>query len=278
MSQAAEITPFTLQGAAGTLAAWDCVPPPGTEIRGTALLVPGFTGSKEDFTALLPLVARGGFRCVAYDQRGQYESEGPDDPSGYGMDDFAADLLGVVDQLGGPVHVVGHSFGGYVARTAVVHAPARFRTLTLLASGPSSLDDIAFPPPGAIADLIESGGQEAMWDMMSPALLGSAPDDAKTDFLHRRLLATEKANLVGILRAMQRYPVPPAAVRAAGIPILFAYGDTGDLWAPEVHASFAAELGARTAIYPGVGHLPNEERPEEVSADLVKFWTEVAGS
>jgi|GEM_PF-4492637 len=79
----------------------------------------------------------------------------------------------------------------------------------------------------------------------------------------------------GIMRAMGAFAVPPAAVRAAGLPILVGYGDTNDMWTPEVHEQFAAELGARTAVYKGVGHLPNEERPEQVRDDLVAFWRDV---
>ncbi|MGY2061862.1 alpha/beta hydrolase, partial [Nocardia gipuzkoensis] len=125
MSRVAEpqIVPMPLRGGAGALAGWDCVPPEGVETRGTAVLVPGFTGSKEDFHALLPPLAAAGFRCVAYDQRGQFESEGPDDPDDYTIADFTADLLGVVESLDAPVHLLGHSFGGYVARNAVVSRP-----------------------------------------------------------------------------------------------------------------------------------------------------------
>ena len=41
--------------------------------RGTVLMVPGFTGSKEDFRFLLAPLAEQGWRVVAVDQRGQYE-------------------------------------------------------------------------------------------------------------------------------------------------------------------------------------------------------------
>ena len=272
----AEIVPFALRGAAGALAGWECAPPPGTTIRGAAVLVPGFTGSKEDFEALLPLVARAGFRCVAYDQRGQYQSAGPDDPCGYTLDDFSGDLLDVADQvgIGSPVHLLGHSFGGYVARAAVTARPGAFRSLTLLASGPGP-EGPGPSPMLAMAETIESGGHEAIWRMMGPVLTDAGLPEAKIEFLRHRVLATEKANMVGIMRAMGTFAVPPAAVRAAGLPILVAYGDTNDVWAPEVHERFAAELGARTAIYRGAGHLPNEERPQELRDDLIAFWQDV---
>ncbi|MBF6183597.1 alpha/beta fold hydrolase [Nocardia otitidiscaviarum] len=280
MSQAADaptdIVPLTLDGGYGTLAAWEAVPPPGVDARGTVVLVPGFTGSKEDFAAMLPLLAAAGYRAVAYDQRGQWQSDGPDQIDGYTMDDFSGDLLKVVDQVSGqqPVHLVGHSFGGYVARVAVVARPERFRTLTLLASGPSSVSDINFPPPSLVAQAVEAGGQEFIWQQMSSALFAAdSADPARIDFLHQRILATKKANILGILQVMEVPPLAdPSVLRAAGVPILVAYGDTGDLWNPEVHERFAAALGAHRAVYPGVGHLPNEDRPAQVCTDLVAFW------
>ncbi|MEU8900531.1 alpha/beta hydrolase [Nocardia sp. NPDC048505] len=272
-----DIVPSTVDGGYGTLAVWEAVPPPGVPLRGTALLVPGFTGSKEDFEALLPLLAAAGYRAVAYDQRGQWQSDGPEDVAGYTMDDFSGDLLKVLDQVAGdePVHLVGHSFGGYVGRVAVVARPERFRSFTLLASGPSSVQEINFPPPSLVAQAVEAGGQELIWQQMSTAMFASGltPAPERLEFLHQRILATKKANILGILRAMEVPPLSdPAQLRAAGVPLLVAYGDTGDLWAPDVHERFAEQLGARRAVYPGVGHLPNEDVPQRVCADLVDFW------
>ncbi|WP_051180132.1 alpha/beta fold hydrolase [Nocardia concava] len=278
MSQA-PITPITLRGAAGKLAGWQIEPP--AERRGTVLLVPGFTGSKEDFEAVLPLLAEAGYRAFAYDQRGQWQSEGPDEVSGYTMADFVGDLQGVVDQISPdePIHLVGHSFGGYVSRVAVVERPGRFRSFTLLASGPSSVEDINFPPPQLVAQMVEAGGQELIWQQMSTAMFeaGQQPSPARMEFLHQRILQTKKANILGILGCMTEPPLKdPSALRDSGVPLLVAYGDTNDLWAPEVHEAFAKQLGAQTVVFHGSGHVPNEDVPEQVSAALVNFWKEQA--
>ena len=47
------------------------------------LLLPGYTGSKEDFSPILDPLAADGFRAIAVDLPGQFESEGPDDESDY---------------------------------------------------------------------------------------------------------------------------------------------------------------------------------------------------
>ena len=48
-----------------------------------ALLVPGFTGSKEDFADLIDPIAASGIEPIAIDLPGQYESGGPPEPESY---------------------------------------------------------------------------------------------------------------------------------------------------------------------------------------------------
>lgn len=283
MTQGTEmpIESITLRGGAGALAGWEVTASPGAPNLGTVVLVPGFTGSKDDFESMLGLLAAAGYRAVAYDQRGQWQSEGPDDIAGYTLTDFVGDLHGVIEQISpdAPVHLVGHSFGGYVSRVAVVETPARFRSFTLLASGPSSVADIKFPPPRMVAQAVESAGQEFLWQQMSDAMAaaGQTPSPQRARFLHDRLVQTKKANILGILKCMETPPLAnPATLRDAGVPLLVAYGDTNDLWDPEVHEDFARQLGARTAVYPGIGHVPNEDVPAQVTADLVNFWKGLA--
>lgn len=59
---------------------------------GTVLLVPGFTGSKEDFLDLLPLLHDCGWTVIALDNRGQYES--PHAPD-YSLDLWADDVCDI---------------------------------------------------------------------------------------------------------------------------------------------------------------------------------------
>lgn len=114
----------------------------GEPLRGTALLVPGFTGSKEDFIGLLEPLAAAGYRVVAVDGRGQYESPGPREESAYALEELARDVLAQARALGaGPVHLVGHSLGGLISRAAVLRDPSPFASLTLMSSGPAAISE-----------------------------------------------------------------------------------------------------------------------------------------
>src|SRR5262245_10323976 len=80
----------------GRLAALEAAPAGTVPVRGVAVLLPGFTGSKEDFIPLLSPIAAAGYRVICYDQRGQYESAGPDREAAYSLSLFARDLREVI--------------------------------------------------------------------------------------------------------------------------------------------------------------------------------------
>ena len=127
----------------GDFAVLDAAPPAGA--HSTALLLPGYTGSKEDFIALLEPLADAGFRVLAVDGRGQYETEGRDRQNAYAQAELARDVLAqaaAVDEVPPPggIHLLGHSLGGQIARAAVLLDAAPFRSLTLMSSGPAEID------------------------------------------------------------------------------------------------------------------------------------------
>ena len=57
------------------------------------VLVHGFTGSKEDFNELGPLLAEMGYRVLTFDNRGQHESSHSKREDGYSMPSLARDVI-----------------------------------------------------------------------------------------------------------------------------------------------------------------------------------------
>src|SRR5215472_1638815 len=148
----------------GRLAALEAAPAGPAPARGVAVLLPGFTGSKEDFIPLLSPIAAAGYRVISYDQRGQYESVGPDRERAYSLALFARDLREVIGVVGNgePVHLVGHSFGGLVARNLVIAEPELVRSLTLLDSGPAGASLLHARWLGLLIGLIRLGGSAVL--------------------------------------------------------------------------------------------------------------------
>jgi pimeloyl-ACP methyl ester carboxylesterase len=109
----------TIHTGRGRFAALEAIPASGGCERDTALLIPGYTGSKEDFLSVLDQLADGGRRVVAIDMRGQFETAGTDDPDGYSAAELGADILALISATGAR-HLLGHSYGGLIAREALL--------------------------------------------------------------------------------------------------------------------------------------------------------------
>jgi pimeloyl-ACP methyl ester carboxylesterase len=129
----------TIDTARGAFAALEAVPGSGVCERDAALLVPGYTGSKEDFLAILHLLADNSRHVIAIDMRGQFETACAEDPAGYAAAALGADILAIMHETGAR-HLVGHSYGGLVGREAVLAGTgAEFGSFTLMSSGPGAL-------------------------------------------------------------------------------------------------------------------------------------------
>jgi pimeloyl-ACP methyl ester carboxylesterase len=247
---------------------------PDPQTRGTVVLVPGYTGSKEDFLPVLEPLAQAGHRVIAYDQRGQLESEGDDEPGSYGIDALAGELLELVDQLGdGAAHVVGHSFGGLVARAAALRRPASFRSLTLLASGPAAVPGARAEAILTLRPVLAEGGKAALWQRMTELGDGAEalpPDVA--DFLKRRFDRSSGVGYLVMGDALLAEPDRTAELRATGLPLLVAHGADDDAWPAELQADMAARLGARHAVIAGAVHSPAVEQPAATASVLLSFW------
>jgi pimeloyl-ACP methyl ester carboxylesterase len=275
-----EAARMTFHGGAGELAALDT----GPAANGTVLLVPGFTGSKEDFAPLLTPLADAGLRAVALDQRGQYESPGPDDPAQYTVEVLAADVLAVLRRLraetDGPVHLLGHSFGGLVARAAVLTDPAAVDSLTLLGSGPGRISGPRAELLVHLAPLLATGGVQLVSDTLEQLAMTDprrqAVPEPTREFLTARFLRNTAAGLQGMADAMLAEPDRVAELAACAVPVLVAHGAADDAWTPATQADMAHRLGARHEVIDRSVHSPAIENPARTCAVLVDFWRSVA--
>jgi pimeloyl-ACP methyl ester carboxylesterase len=85
-----------------------------------------------------PLAAR--HAVTTWDLRGHGASPRPAPPAQYSQGLALGDLEAVVQRTGAPVHLVGHSLGGYLSLCLALRRPDLVRSLTLIASGPGFRD------------------------------------------------------------------------------------------------------------------------------------------
>ncbi len=290
----------TLTTSRGDFAVLDTGGPDAAPARATALLLPGFMGSKEDFVdLLLPLAARG-YRVVAVDGRGQYESDGPrDDEAPYALAELARDVLAQRDALDpagsadgtgpdpGPVHLLGHSFGGHVAREAVLAAPEAFVSLTLMSSGPAEISPSQRERVKLLRDALGVLDPGAVWDAMQ-SLEAAVPEDAATGAhaapgssdeaaLRARWLRNSPAQLLAAGRHLCAAPDRVAELAALPLPLHVLSGEHDDTWPVPLLDGMADRLAARRTVVAGADHSPNTDRPAETADALARFWDAVPG-
>jgi pimeloyl-ACP methyl ester carboxylesterase len=282
----------TIVTSRGTFAALVGETGSGVRERQPALLVPGYTGSKEDFLSVLESLASAGRTVVAIDQRGQYHSPPAPSSSGYALGQLAADVCAVAAAVaatsaggGGPVHLLGHSFGGLVAREAVLGQPGAFLSLTLLGSGPGTIGGVRaqilrelldyLQPAAGDAESLRPMIEEVWHSRLKPEAEAEGTPQEIIDFLADRTLSSCPLGLAEMAGHLLDCPDRTGELAAlVELPKLVSYGENDDAWPPDVQDLMAKRLGAERVCIPGAAHSPAVEAPETTAAMLTAFWNQ----
>ncbi|MER5790935.1 alpha/beta hydrolase [Streptomyces sp. NPDC001980] len=271
----------------GEFAVVDAPVATGVEPRGIALLLPGFTGSKEDFNRLHVPLGRRGYRTVAVDGRGQFESDGPaDDESVYAQEELARDVLAqaAVVGAGRPVHLLGHSLGGQIARAAVLLDRTPFRSLTLMSSGPAQISSSQQQRVKLLRDALAVMSMAEVWDAMqameAPEELEEpdAPEEGLEDGedLRRRWLGNKPAQLLATGRQLCIEPDRVAELAAVPLPFHVLSGARDDTWPVPLLDEMALRLRAHRTVVEGAEHSPNTDRPAATAEAIAGSWDSTA--
>jgi pimeloyl-ACP methyl ester carboxylesterase len=246
------------------------------------LLVHGFTGAKEDFTDFLERLAALGWHAVAPDNRGHGASDKPAGTESYSLDRFAADSLGIADQLwpGQRFVLLGHSMGGMIAQVLAVQHPDRLAGLILMDTGHGRLS-IPADQLEKIDAIVQEVGVAGLADIQarqtepgpldSPAHLKlMAERPGYREFNERKLRAASddmyRAMIAVITGAEDRLD----SLAAIRVPTLVLVGEQD---APFIRASenMAKTIpDAELAVLPDAGHSPQFENEDA-------WWGAVSG-
>jgi pimeloyl-ACP methyl ester carboxylesterase len=264
----------TLDTARGPFAVYDAAPDrdPDGPTPATALLVPGFTGSKEDWLPVLEPLTATGYRVIALDQRGQYETPGPADAAAYDLGELGRDLFAVADAAGaGRVHLV-----GLAVRAAAIASPAAVASVTLLCSGPGPIPEYEAGRARQLIRALERHGVDEIWAFTYERAKAAGEYDGVpaeiVDFMGRRFRASAPAGLAAMARHLVGVADLTAELAATGLPVLVAHGADDFIWPQAEQADMAARLGARYEILAGAAHSPAVQAPAATAALLAGFW------
>ena len=283
----------TIHTARGAFAALEAVPASGVCEREAALLVPGYTGSKEDFLAILDLLADDSRRVVAIDMRGQFETPRADDPGGYAAAALGADIIAIMHATGAR-HLVGHSYGGLIGREAVLagtgsagtRSGSEIASFTLMSSGPAALTGprarelramlaaLGVSQDGTPDTAALRAGISGLWqDHLAPQAVAAGVPGHIVEFLGRRMLSNDPDGLILMARHMLTAPDRTAELaRLDQIPVLIIYGEDDNSWSPAAQENMARRLGARRLCIPAAVHSPAVEAPATTASALTQFW------
>lgn len=225
------------------------------------ILVPGFWLDASAWDDVVPPLRAAGHTAHPLTLPGRESAAA--DRTGIGLRDHVDAVVAVIDDLTGPVVLVGHSGGGAVIHAAVDARPDRVARAVYVDSGPAA-DGEAINPDGFALD-----GDEIPlppWDDFEEADLVDLTDALREQFRARAVAEPRRvAQDPQRLTDERRYDVPITVISCEFTPEeLQAWVATG---APQV--SELARITDTEVVHLPTGHWPMFTRPEELAEAIL---------
>ena len=248
-------------------------PPASVRPRGTLVLVHAFPLNARMWEPQASL-ASGGWRILAPQLRG-FDAGATGAPA-TSMDDYAGDLVDLLDALHVDDAVVGGlSMGGYVTLALVRLAPRYIRGLILADTRPQADTPEGLEGRRQMLRRLGEGGAAAVADDMLPKLLGATTRAERPEVVARvreLVLSSAPEAIAGAIAAMMTRPDSTALLPAIHCPTLVVVGDEDTITPPPLSEDLRARIaGAALAVIRGAGHLSNLEQPASFNEALAAF-------
>jgi len=251
----------------------EAAPRAGVRPRGALVLIHAFPLGARMFEAQLALADRG-WRVIAPQLRG-FDGAASDPPAS-SIDDYAADVIDLLDALHVDEAVIGGvSMGGYIAFAMFRHAARYFQGLILADTKSQADTPEALDGRRKMLQLVQEKGPAAVAVEMIPKLLGETTRRTRpeiVDQVRALVLANSTEAIAGAIRALMTRPDSTPLLPTIHVPALILVGDedvvTPKPAAEELHRGVA---GSQLTIVPAAGHLSNLEQPGAVNAALAHF-------
>src|SRR5687767_14742371 len=208
------------------------------------------------------------FTVYAIARRGRGETEAT---AGHSLEDESRDVVAVMQSIGAPVFLLGHSYGAQTALAAAAHIPARVRKLVLY--------EPAWPRvvgSEALARL-EALAQAGDWDGLAVTFFRdqlSVPVEElnalRATALWQSIIADAQASL-GDLRALSRYDFQAERFRELRVPVLLQIGTESprDLYVTDALAAVLPNV--RIQELPGQAHEGMTTAPQMYAEAVSRF-------
>jgi pimeloyl-ACP methyl ester carboxylesterase len=242
------------------------------------VLLPSLGRSGEDYDSVAAMLASDGFRVLRPQPRRIGRSKGPMD--GLNMHDLAADVAKVIENENkGPVIVVGHAFGNFVARQIAADRPDLVRGVVVAAGSAGKV------PPGSTEKPI---GPEIRQAIDGPSD-ESLPESKRLEYLQIAFFAPGNDARVWLggwnsevhhMESHAREHTPVDDYFAAGTaPILDLQAEHDPVAPRRFSGVLKSLLGDRVTIVviPNASHALFPEQPDAVAQAIATFARRVYG-
>jgi len=219
-------------------------------------------------------LAADGWRVIAPQLRGF--DGGAADPAASSVDDYAGDVIDLLDALHVESAVIGGlSMGGYIAFAILRHA-ARYVDGLVLADTRSQADT----PEGVegrkkLLQLVQTQGPPAVADDVIPKLLGETTRRERrevVDAVRSLVLSNSIDAIAGAVRALMSRPDSTPLLPTIHVPTLVVVGAEDTVTPPAAAEQLHAQIaGSELVTIPAAGHLSNLEQPEAFQSALARF-------
>ncbi len=228
------------------------------------VLLPSLGRGIGDFADLSGRLARAGFQVMSLEPRGWTGSSRT--IADITLTDLADDVASVIRANGaGPVAIVGHDFGGQVARATATRHPDLVKNLILLAT-PGPIPPKPEPATAHRRTFIQELTMEERLEAVAVAFFATGNDPVVWVDGWNPILASAQ------LEAQQR--TPTEAWASAGVTDTLIIRPAEDrIVSPESTRLLANELGGKVSVVevPGAGHALLPEQPEAVAISVLTW-------
>ncbi|HEY7922119.1 MAG TPA: alpha/beta fold hydrolase [Vicinamibacteria bacterium] len=245
------------------------------------VLVHGALGDYRQWEPIGSTLSRD-YHVVAVSRRFHWPNACPGGGVDYTFEAQSADLDALLQSLGRPAHLVGHSYGAGVALLTALNHPELLRSLTLVEppfDGPV--------PPSASGFASERASRKSMVAAVQASARAGAVERAAEAFIdwvqegrggfHRLPLTIQEglranAATVGPTSAAPAPLVPCGRLRTLRLPVLILRGEQTRPWYRLIAEATASCIpDAESAIIPAAGHMAIVENPSGAAGLVAGF-------
>jgi pimeloyl-ACP methyl ester carboxylesterase len=199
-----------------------------------------------------------------------------DDPLAASMDDYAGDVIDLLDELHIEEAVIGGlSMGGYVAFAMLRHAPRYFRGIVLADTRPQADAPETVESRKRLLAVVREKGPAAVADELVPKLLGDTTRRQRRDIVDtvRGLVLSNSADAIaGAVTALMTRADSTSLLASIHVPTLIVVGAEDMITPPKLSEEMhRAVAGSELIVIPGAGHLSNLEQPEQFNGAVAHF-------